>query len=98
MQWVPEKQARNNAALDCIPKGYPVMIGEFGCFAEMDHESTLKFMENYFTSWRERGYGWAIWDYDGPFGFVDSGRADAEYIEVMGRKIDKKMVELLRQK
>ncbi len=95
---MPEKQAQNNAALDCIPKGYPVMIGEFGCFAEMDHESTLKFMENYFKSWRERGYGWAIWDYDGPFGFVDSGRADAEYIEVMGRKIDKKMVELIRRK
>ncbi|MBQ9430441.1 MAG: DUF2341 domain-containing protein [Kiritimatiellae bacterium] len=98
MQWVPQGQAKNNAALDCIPKGYPVMIGEFGCFAETDHESTLKFMENYFNSWRERGYGWAIWDYDSPFGFVDSGRPDAEYIEVMGRKVDKKMLELLRRK
>ena len=48
--------------------------------------------------WRKRGYGWAIWDYDGPFGFVDSRRPDAEYIEIDGRKIDRKMLELLRQK
>lgn len=98
MRWIPDSQAKNNAALDCIPKGYPVMIGEFGCFSQMDHESTLKFMENYFDSWRRRGYGWAIWDYDGPFGFVDSGRPDAEYVEIMGRKVDRKMLELLRAK
>ncbi|MBO4287072.1 MAG: DUF2341 domain-containing protein [Kiritimatiellae bacterium] len=98
MQWVPNGQAKNNAKLDSIPKGYPVMIGEFGCFAETDYESTLKFMENYFNSWRARGYGWAIWDYDSPFGFVESGRPDAEYSEVMGRKVDKKMIELIRRK
>ena len=47
----------------------------------MDHESCLKWMEAGFREWRKRGYGWAIWDYDGPFGFVDSGHPDAEYIE-----------------
>lgn len=72
--------------------------GEFGCYAKMDHESCLKWMEAGFREWRRRGYGWAIWDYDGPFGFVDSGRPDAEYIEIDGRKIDRKMLELLRQK
>jgi endoglucanase len=55
-------------------------------------------MEAGFREWKKRGYGWAIWDYDGPFGFVDSGRPDAEYIEIDGRKIDRKMLELLRQK
>ena len=55
-------------------------------------------MASNMAKWRSRGYGWAIWDYDGPFGFVDSGRPDAEYIEVMGRKVDKKMLELMRQK
>ncbi len=91
-------QAKMLAKQDCIPKGYPVMIGEFGCYAKMDHESCLKWMEAGFKEWRKRGYGWAIWDYDGPFGFVDSGRPDAEYIEIDGRKIDRKMLELLRQK
>ena len=97
-QWVPNEQAKMLAKQDCIPKGYPVMIGEFGCYAKMDHESALKWMEAGFREWHTRGYGWAIWDYDGPFGFVDSDRPDAEYIEVNGRKIDKKMLELLRQK
>jgi endoglucanase len=55
-------------------------------------------MERNISGWRRRGYGWAIWDYDGPFGFVESGRPDAEYIEVMGRKVDRKMLELLRAK
>ena len=97
-QWVVDGQAKMLAKQDCIPKGYPVMIGEFGCYAKMDHESCLKWMEAGFKEWRKRGYGWAIWDYDGPFGFVDSGRPDAEYIEIDGRKIDRKMLELLRQK
>ena len=97
-QWVVDGQAKMLAKQDCIPKGYPVMIGEFGCYAKMDHESCLKWMEAGFKEWRKRGYGWAIWDYDGPFGFVDSGRLDAEYIEIDGRKIDRKMLELLRQK
>ena len=74
------------------------MIGEFGCYAKMDHESTLKFFEANTENWRKRGYGWAIWDYDGPFGLVDSERPDAEYIEIDGRKVDKKMLELLRAK
>ena len=97
-QWVVDGQAKMLAKQDCIPKGYPVMIGEFGCYAKMDHESCLKWMEAGFKEWRKRGYGWAIWDYDGPFGLVDSGRPDAEYIEVMGRKVDRKMLELLRAK
>ena len=98
MQWVVDGQAKMLAKQDCIPKGYPVMIGEFGCYAKMDHESCLKWMEEGFREWRKRGYGWAIWDYDGPFGFVDSSRPDAEYIEIDGRKIDRKMLELLRRK
>lgn len=97
--WVPKGRDKNLALQDCIPKGYPVMIGEFGCCAcGVDHESVLKFMGTNFEKWRARGYGWAIWDYDGPFGFVDSNRPDAEYIEVMGRKVDRKMLELMRRK
>ena len=99
MLWIPKGRDRNLALQDCIPKGYPVMIGEFGCCAcGVDHASVLKFMGSNFEKWRARGYGWAIWDYDGPFGFVDSGRPDAEYVEIMGRKVDRKMLELLRRK
>ena len=99
MLWVQEKQAWEFSLQDCVPKDYPVMIGEFGCVAcGVTHESALKFMASNMEKWRSRGYGWAIWDYDGPFGFVESGRPDAEYIEVMGRKVDQKMLELLRQK
>lgn len=99
MLWVKKKQAWEFSLQDCVPKDYPVMIGEFGCVAcGVDHESALKFMESNMEKWRSRGYGWAIWDYDGPFGFVESGRPDAEYIEVMGRKVDKKMLELLRKR
>ena len=99
MLWVPQGRDKNLALQDSIPKGYPAMIGEFGCCAcGVDHESVLKFMASNMEKWRSRGYGWAIWDYDGPFGFVDSGRPDAEYIEVMGRKVDRKMLELIRRK
>ena len=98
MQWVTRGLDWEMNLKNGIPKGYPAMIGEFGVYAKVDHASALKFIEHQTSEWRKRGFGWAIWDYDGRFGFVDSDRKDAEYIEVDGRKIDKKMLDLLRAK
>ena len=77
--------------------GYPVMIGEFGCYNQLKHETCLKWMEDCLKLWKQEGLGWAIWNVDGPFGFMDSDRADVAYEDFEGHKLDRKMLELLQK-
>ena len=77
--------------------GYPVMIGEFGCYNRLEHETCLAWMEDCLKLWRKEGLGWAIWNVDGPFGFMDSDRADVAYEDFEGHKLDRKMLDLLRK-
>ena len=96
-KWIYEQpEATLRKFADARAAGYPVMIGEFGCYNKLDHATCLKWMEHCLKLWRAEGLGWAIWNLDGPFGFVDSGRTDVEYEDFDGRKLDRKMLELLR--
>ena len=78
-------------------QGYPVMVGEFGCYNKLKHETCLRWMEHCLKLWKANNLGWAIWNLDGPFGFMDSGRTDVDYEDFEGHKLDRKMLELLRR-
>ena len=93
--WVKKAVLKKLKVFDSIPKDYPVMVGEFGCYATIDHESALEYVKEYTKGWRERGLGWAMWHYNGPFGFSESRRPDVDYVDIDGHKVDKKMVDLL---
>jgi endoglucanase len=57
----------------------------------------LSWMSDCLSLWREAGWGWAVWNFRGDFGVMDSGRADVAYEDFQGHKLDRKMLELLRQ-
>ena len=82
---------------DLAKSGYPVMVGEFGCYNAIAHATCLKWMEHCLKLWKERNLGWALWNLNGPFGFIDSGRKDVDYEEFEGHKLDRQMLELLRR-
>jgi aryl-phospho-beta-D-glucosidase BglC (GH1 family) len=42
------------------------------------------------------GIGWALWNFRGTFGILNSGRDDVAYEDWYGLKLDRKMLELLR--
>jgi endoglucanase len=46
---------------------------------------------------KEHGIGWALWNLRGAFGILDSGRADVAYADWHGLKLDRKLLDLLRQ-
>jgi endoglucanase len=46
--------------------------------------------------WQEAGWGWALWNLRGSFGFLDSERRDLDYENFRGHKLDRSMLELLR--
>jgi len=82
---------------DLAAKGVFVMMGEFGVYNKTPHDISLKMLEANLALLKERGWGWALWNLRGTFGPLDSGRADVEYEDLNGCKVDRKMLDLLRR-
>ncbi|MBN1422667.1 MAG: cellulase family glycosylhydrolase [Planctomycetes bacterium] len=78
-------------------RGVGVHVGEWGVFNRTPHAVALAFMRDMLSLWKEAGWGWALWNFRGSFGILDSGRGDVKYEDWRGRKLDRKMLELLRQ-
>ena len=80
-----------------IESGRFLYVGEFGVWRMTPHETALAFMEDVLSVWKDRGIGWALWNLRGDFGVLDSNRADVEYEDFRGHKLDRKMLELLQR-
>ena len=74
-----------------------MMVGEFGVLNTVDHATTLAWMEDNLKEWKKRDLGWAMWNFRGSMGIIDSGRKDAEYVDFHGHRLDRKMYELLKR-
>jgi endoglucanase len=57
----------------------------------------LAWMEDSLSLWKEAGWGFSLWNLRGDFGVMDSERADVQYEDFKGHKLDRKMLELLRR-
>jgi len=77
--------------------GVGVMVGEWGVYRETPHDVTLRFQEDCLRNWKEAGWGWALWNFTGDFGPLDSKRSDVKYEEWQGHLLDREMLELLRK-
>ncbi|HEY5228678.1 MAG TPA: cellulase family glycosylhydrolase [Opitutaceae bacterium] len=76
--------------------GAPVHVGEWGCFVHTPHEVCVAYMADEVSLWKEAGWGWSMWNLRGGFGVVDSMRADVQYEDFRGHKLDRKMLEVIR--
>ena len=77
--------------------GVGVMVGEWGAYNQTPHDVTLRWMEDCLSNWRQAGLGWALWNFRGSLGVMDSGRADVQYENFHGHKLDRKMLDLLQR-
>jgi endoglucanase len=82
---------------DVEAMGVGVHVGEFGVYNKTPHRVTLALLEDYLSLWKENGWGWALWNFRGDFGILDSGRADVAYEDFRGHKLDRAMLDLLRK-
>jgi len=83
--------------VELTKQGVGVMIGEFGVYNKTPHDVTLAFLEDCLKNYKKAGFGWALWNFDGSFGILDSGRADVDYEDFHGHKLDRKMLDLLQR-
>jgi len=83
--------------MDLAAKGVGVHVGEWGAYNHTPHDVALAWMHDCLENWRTAGFGWALWNFRGSFGILDSDRNDVAYETFHGHKLDRKMLELLRQ-
>ncbi len=80
-----------------VDKGVPVHVGEWGCFNKTPHDVMLRWMRDSLSLWKEAGWGQAMWNLKGSFGVLNSERADVKYEDYKSHKLDRKMLELLKE-
>jgi len=72
-----------------------VHCGEGGCFSNTPHDVTLAWMEDVLDILKACNIGYALWNFKGGFGILDSNREDVAYEDWKGHKLDRKMLDLL---
>jgi len=78
-------------------KGVGVMVGEFGAYKHTPHKVVLAWMRDLLELWKQANWGWALWNFKGTFGILDSDRADVAYENWRGHKLDRAMLRLLQE-
>lgn len=81
--------------IDAVKKGVGVHCGECGCWQETPHNVFLSWFGDVLDVLTEHGIGYALWEFNGTFGLLNSGRKDVEYEDWHGHKLDRKMLNLL---
>jgi len=76
-------------------KGVGVHCGECGCYNKTPHEVFLAWFTDVLDILTSNDIGFALWEFDGSFGILNSGRTDIEYEDWYGQKLDRKLLDLL---
>ena len=93
--WLWQHQIAPWKALEA--QGSGVMVGEWGCYQKTPYDVTLRWMEDNLANFKKAGWGWALWDFAGGFGILDSNRPGATYEDYEGHKLDRRMLQLLQR-
>jgi len=76
-------------------KGVGVHCGECGCYNKTPHEVFLAWFTDVLDILSSNDIGFALWEFNGSFGIINSGREDIEYEDWYGYKLDRKLLNML---
>lgn len=83
--------------IDLSRQGVGVHCGECGCWKNTPHQVFLDWFEDVLDILTTAGIGYALWNFRGDFGILDSGRKDIVYEEWHGHQLDRKLLTLLQK-
>lgn len=75
-------------------RGVQVHIGEFGCYNQTPNEVALRWFRDLLSLYQQVGWGYSLWNFEGPFGLVEHGRAGARYELINGYKVDRELLDM----
>ncbi|MEN1785866.1 MAG: cellulase family glycosylhydrolase [Bacteroidota bacterium] len=76
-------------------QGIGVHCGECGCYKETPHDVFLAWFGDVLSIFKENQIGFALWNFIGDFGILDSRRKDVTYKTWNGHQLDEKLLKLL---
>ncbi|HOF88771.1 MAG TPA: cellulase family glycosylhydrolase, partial [Armatimonadota bacterium] len=78
-------------------RGVGVHCGEGGAYLHTPHDVLLRWFRDVLEILTGHNIGWALWNFRGAFGILDSNRADVAYEDWHGHALDRAYLELLRE-
>jgi endoglucanase len=78
-------------------KGVGVHCGECGCWNKTPHGVFLAWFNDVLDILSSNKIGFALWEFIGDFGILNSGRADVAYEDWNGYKLDRKLLNLIQK-
>ncbi|HJZ39273.1 MAG TPA: cellulase family glycosylhydrolase [Bacteroidales bacterium] len=83
--------------IEAVSKGVGVHCGECGCWRKTPHDIFLGWFGDVIDILTKNDIGYALWNFRGDFGILDSGREDVNYTDWYGHKLDSRLLELLKK-
>jgi aryl-phospho-beta-D-glucosidase BglC (GH1 family) len=83
--------------IDLVQSGVGVHCGECGCWNKTPHDVFLAWFNDVLDILTSNKIGYALWNFRGDFGILDSRREDIEYEDWHGHKLDSKLLALLKK-
>jgi aryl-phospho-beta-D-glucosidase BglC (GH1 family) len=84
--------------IDMKNKGVGVHCGECGCWNKTPHPVFLAWFADVLDILWSNEIGFALWEFVGDFGILNSGRTDITYEDWYGYKLDRKLLQLIQKK
>ena len=81
---------------DVEAAGTRVMSGEFGCYNKVPNSVALAWFADLLGLYREYGWGYVLWNLNGPFGVINHGRPGTNYTRMNGLDVDAELLALLK--
>ncbi len=83
--------------IELAAKGVGVHCGEMGAWNKTPHPVMLAWMTDMLDILYSHRIGYALWEFSGDFGIMNSGRSDVDYVDFHGNELDKKLLSLLQK-
>lgn len=77
-------------------KNIGVHCGEGGFYKDAPYEDSVRWFRDVMDILNDYNIGFALWGLSGPFGMVDVPRKGAKYIDYKGHKIDRNILEIMK--
>jgi aryl-phospho-beta-D-glucosidase BglC (GH1 family) len=76
-------------------QGRTIHIGEFGCYNQIPNPTALTWLSDLLSLYKEFGWGYCLWNFEGPFGIINHGRSGAQMETIQGYQVDRQLLNLL---
>ena len=83
---------------DLASRGIRIHFGEMGCYKHTPPQVVLAWFNDTLDVISELRSGWALWNFRGPFGILDTERPGTKFEDWHGHQLDRLLLDLLRKK